>query len=382
MAWNEPGGGKDPWGSNDNQGPPDLDEIWKKFRDRFGGGRRGGGKTNGSDGGNGAGGLSLGLIAIVALVVWAVSGVYILEPAERGVELQFGAYVRTTGPGPHWIPRLIRTVEKVDVDKVHSVDNKSAMLTQDENIVDIDLEVQYRIRDPEDYLFNVRQPDETLLQATRSALREVAGKSKMEFLLTEGREDLVISTQELLQTMLDEYVSGLLVTSINLQDAQPPENVQAAFDDVIKAREDKERAEELAEAYANDIVPRARGQAAREIAEANAYRERVVARAQGEAQRFEQLLVEYKKAPRVTRERLYLDTMQRVLSSSSKVLIDAGSSSPLLYLPLDELMKRSGSSTAATDPSGGVYNSGGTSPSTRMEPKSMTDPARDRARGR
>jgi len=269
--------------------------------------------------------------------------------------LRFGKYVDTTQPGPHWhIPYPIEAVEIVDVEirraveigyrsgnagrsGVRTVPREALMLTQDENIVDIRLAVQYQISSSRDYLFNVVDPDLTLKQVVESTAREVVGKSKMDFVLTEGRSDVVAQVKTLSQDILDKYASGLQVVNVNLQDAQPPEEVQEAFADAIKAREDEQRFKNQAEAYSNEIIPKARGAAARQLEESNAYKSRVIAESEGEAQRFENLLVEYQLAREITRDRLYLETMERVMSDNPKVLIDVGEGNNLLYLPLDKL---------------------------------------------
>lgn len=364
MAWNEPGGsGKDPWGSQGgDQGPPDLDELARKFQQKLGGlfGGKGGGKGGGSGGpGGGASRIGIGLVLGALVAVWVFSGIYIVAPAERAVVLQFGRYVKTTGPGPHWVPRFIQTVEKVNVEQIRNIQRQSSMLTQDENIISIALAVQYRVKDAKDYLFQVRDPDLTLREATESAMREVIGKSKLDFALTEGRSEIVARTEVLLQEILDTYVTGLQVTSVNLQDAQPPEQVQGAFDDAIKAREDEQRLKNEAEAYSNEVIPVARGNAARQLEEANAYKEQVIAQAEGEASRFEQLLAEYQKAPKVTRQRLYLETMESVLANSSKVVVDVEGGNNLMYLPLDQLMQRGAEAQArqqgdSLSPTGGA----------------------------
>nr|MBV6628490.1 FtsH protease activity modulator HflK [Oceanococcus sp. HetDA_MAG_MS8] len=339
MAWNEPGS-NNPW---DKQGPPDLEDLFKKFRQKFGGG----------GGGSPSGGLPIGLISFVAgiaLVVWLFSGFYIIQPGERGVVLQFGKYLTTTGEGPHWhVPPPIQRVEKVNVDGIRNVTDRQVMLTQDENIVDLELAVQYRVSDAQKYLFETRDPDLTLTHALKSALREVVGKSSMDFILTAGREEVAERTKLLLQETLDTYSTGLVVTEVNIKDAQPPDPVQGAFADAIKAREDEQRLINEAEAYANEVVPVARGEATRRVAEANAYQSRVVEAASGDASRFTQLLEEYQRAPEVTRERLYLDAMGDVLNGASKVVLDTDSSNPLLYLPLDKVMNRRPSDTEAND---------------------------------
>lgn len=360
MAWNEPGGSgkKDPWGGgNGDQGPPDLDEVVKKMQAKFGaifGGGKGG--TSGGAGTGKAGSIGIGLILVLAAIVYGISGLYIIDEGKRGVVLMFGKYESTSLPGLHWFPRFIQSVETVDIEQIRDaaigyrasgsgrgsnapVERESLMLTQDENIVDIQLAVQYKVSNASDYLFNVLDPDISLRQATESAVREIIGKNKMDFVLTEGRAEIASRVRDLTQEILDRYKTGLELTSVNMQDAQPPEQVQAAFDDAVKAREDNVRLKNEAEAYANDIIPRAQGQAARQIEEANAYMEQVIAEAKGEASRFEQVLVAYKKAPEVTRKRLYIEAIESVMSNSSKIMIDTKGSNNLLYLPLDKIMQ-------------------------------------------
>ncbi|MCF6211692.1 MAG: FtsH protease activity modulator HflK [Gammaproteobacteria bacterium] len=399
MAWNEPGGSgnKDPWGGGNrggnNQGPPDLDEVVKqlqqKFSAIFGGGKKGGGGS--TSGGGNAGSIGLGVIAAVLVVVWVISGIYIVDEGRRGVVLQFGAYAKTTMPGPHWHPTFIQSVEVVNVEESRAltvgfrqtggsrptsstVGRESLMLTQDENIVDVKLAVQYKVKSASDYLFRVRDPEVVLRQATESAIREVIGKSDMDFILKEGRADITAQAMTLIQKTLDHYQAGLIIATVNLQDAQPPEQVQDAFADAVKAQGDSERVKNEAEAYSNDIIPRARGKAARQIAEANAYKERVIAEAIGEASRFDQVLTEYLKAPEVTRKRLYLESMESVLSNSSKVLVDVKSGNNIMYLPLDQMM--SGRSAAATD-NRRIVETLGASQSSTLDRR-----ARDNVRGR
>ncbi len=355
MAWNEPGGsgGKDPWGGrNDEQGPPDLDEVIRKLQNKLGGLFGGGGGAP-SGGGMGFGGF--GLILVIAFLVWLFSGIYIIEEGKRGVVLQFGAYKETTMPGPHWYPRFIESIEKVDVSGVRSIElgyrtDESLMLTQDENIVDVKFAVQYQVKDPKDYLFNVRDPDLTMREAMESAVREIVGKSEMDFVITGGRSEVVNRAQQLTQDILDQYKTGLVVTQLTMQDAQAPQQVQGAFADAVKAREDEQRLKNEAEAYSNDVLPKARGRAARLIEEANAYKEQVIAEAEGETSRFLSVLEEYRKAPQVTRKRLYLDTLESVLHKSSKVVVDIQGSNNLLYLPLDKLMQRSATGTPTGAP--------------------------------
>jgi membrane protease subunit HflK len=339
MAWNEPGGDKrDPWGGKGgNDGPPDLDEVLRKLRERmnglFGGkaGRGGGGKP-----------FPYKLVAALALVAWVVSGIFIIQPAERGVVLRLGEFNRVTGPGPHWHLRGVEVVNKVDVDNLRTVSHRAKMLTKDENIIQVELAVQYQVKDARDYLFRVRDPDFTLQEATESALREGIGGISMDDFLSGGRGAIVQQTMELTQEMLDKYGTGLILRSVNLQDPQPPEEVQGAFEDAIKAQEDEQRYKNQAEAYALDILPRARGDATRLREAANAYREQIVAKAEGEASRFLQTLKEYEKAPEVTRKRLYLDTMEQVLANTSKVVMQVKEGNSLMYIPLDKLMENRG----------------------------------------
>jgi len=350
MAWNEPGGNgdKDPWGSNrgnrGNQGPPDLDEVFKNLQKKFGslfGGN--GGKNNSSRGGAGAagGGLGIGVVIAILLVFWAATGFYKIQAGERGVILQFGKHVNTTQSGLHWhLPIPIEKVIKVDITKVHTVPLRATMLTQDENIVDIEGSVQYQIADPINYLFSTRSPELALTQATESAIRQSIGRTKMDYVITEGRGQIAVQVKDLIQGITDSYGTGMHVIKVNIQHARPPEEVKDAFDDVTQSREDEERLKNEAETYSNGVIPKARGNAARIREEAGAYKSEVVANAEGEAERFKKLLVAYKKAPKVTRERLYLDMMESVLNNSSKVMVDVSGSNNLLYLPLDKLMSK------------------------------------------
>lgn len=349
MAWNEPGPGRDPWnqGPKRGDGPPDLDEMLKRLKSRLGGGR--GGNGGGKTGTPLPGGL-IGLVVVALALLWAASGFYVVDEQEQAVVLRFGQHVATTEAGLHWrMPWPIEAEEIVNVTGVRATRDRATMLTQDENIVDLELTVQYRVSDVNAFVFNVADPDLTIRQVTKSSVREVVGQSRMDFILTEGREEIADRTKLLLQERMEEYGTGLFVTEVNLQQAQPPEPVQAAFADAIKAREDQQRLKNEAEAYANDRLPRARGAAARQVEEANAYREQVVAKAQGDASRFTQLLAEYREAPKVTRERLYLDAMGEVYGNNNKILIDVDKGSPLLYLPLDQLMRRSGSGGSSTE---------------------------------
>lgn len=367
MAWNEPGGGKrDPWGGGGNEGPPDLDEVARKLRERmnsFFGGRSG-------RGGGGGGGkpFSFGLVLVLALAAWVLSGIYIVEPAERGVVLRLGKFHTITVPGPHWYPRGIDTVNLVNVDRLRTVSHRAKMLTKDENIIQVELAVQYQVKDAKDYLFQVRDPDITLQEASESALREVIGSSTMDAFLSGGRGDIVRQTKDLTQNTLDRYQTGLMLTSVNLQDPQPPEEVQGAFEDAIKAREDQVRYKNQAEAYALDILPKARGDATRLREAANAYREQVIAKAEGEASRFLQTLTEYEKAPEVTRKRMYIETMEYVLANTSKVVMQVKEGNNLMYIPLDRLMESRGGYLSPAD-EGGTYTPGMPSGQTEAEPR-------------
>lgn len=347
MAWNEPGGNsnnQDPWGGRrggDRKGPPDLDEAFRKLQESLNGML--GGKRRSGDGGAGKGG-GFGLFGIALAVLaafWLYSAIYVLDEQEQAVVLRFGKYHETVGPGLniHFPPIDRKFVENVTRERAYS--KQGQMLTEDENIVEVPLTVQYKISNLKDFVLNVDQPEVSLQHATDSALRHVVGSTEMDQVLTEGRELLASEVQERLQRFLDTYRTGIAVTQVNVQNAQAPREVQEAFDDVIRAREDEQRERNQAEAYANGVIPEARGQAQRILEDANGYREEVVARAQGEAQRFGKLVAEYRKAPEVTRQRLYLETLQEVLSNSSKVLIGAegGQQNNLLYLPLDKMLE-------------------------------------------
>ena len=344
MAWNEPGNeSRDPWDKKQrNQGPPDLDEVARQLQEKF---SRlfGGKKPDKANGGNGdkrpSSGPVFALATIVGAAFLAYQSFYTIQPAERGVVQRFGAYHSVTAPGPHFKVPFIDTVETVNVDQVNKFVHSAQMLTKDENIADVRVEVQFRIQDAPDYLFQDANPNGTIRGAVESSLREVIGKNNLDQVMTDNRIGIALDVQKGTQGMLDLYRTGLIVTNINIQDARPPEPVQDAFADAIKAREDKERLQNQAQTYANDVVPRARGNAARQIEDAKAYKTKVVAEAQGESERFLALLAEYQKAPGVTRERLYLETMQTVLQGAGKVLLDVKEGSNLTYLPLDRLMR-------------------------------------------
>jgi modulator of FtsH protease HflK len=346
MAWNEPGGNpgkRNPWGSNKpEQGPPDLDEVIRNLQRRlsalFGGGT-GGRSTGGSAPGRGFG---LGTILLALATIWAFTGLYRVDAAERGIILRFGRHVDTTLPGLHWhMPWPIETKQIVNTAVIDSFTEQTRMLTSDENLVDINMEVQYRRANALDFAFNVFKPEDTLKEVSESAIREVIGRSKLDSVLESGRLDIVIRTKELVQRTLDAYKTGLEVTAVNLQDVRVPNEVAPAQADAIKAREDRDRLSLAAQAYTNDLIPRARGNAARQVQDAQAYKSKKVANAEGEADRFSKLLSEYERAPGVTRERLYIETIERVLKSSRKVFLDTkGDGSNLVYLPIDKLLEQ------------------------------------------
>ena len=386
MSLNDPQWGK----RSNNGGPPDLDEIWRNVNRRmnelFGRRRE---SPDGGDGGGGGMRLPLGgagMLVVLVVVIWLASGFYIVDEGRRGVVTRFGKYTETTQPGPRWhLPFPIETVELVDFSQVktievgyrntpkNKIDKEAVMLTDDENIIDIQFAVQYNLKSAEDYVFNNRRPDQIVAYVAESAIREVVGKSKMDFALYEGREQIAKQTEQLMQQNLDRYQTGVFVQKVTLQNVQPPDKVQAAFDDAVKAGQDRERLKNEGQAYANDVVPRARGNAARLLEEANGYRTEVEQRAQGDAERFNRILVEYQKAPAVTRDRLYLDMMQTVLGNASKVLVDQKNGS-LLYLPLDKLIQQSSPPAAVTAP-----ESAATPPRPATPDASLTlDPSRSR----
>jgi membrane protease subunit HflK len=358
MSWNEPGGDKkDPWsGRGDQKGPPDLDEAIRSLQEKLSGFF---GSGKGGDDGSSATPpwKSLGFVAAGAVVLWGLSGFYIVDEGTQGVETRFGKYVATTQSGLNWhFPSPIERVDVVDVKQqryievgyrsggseqaLGSVPKEALMLTKDENIVDVRLAVQYQVKDAKDFIFNIVNPAATLKQVTESAQRGVVGSSKMDFVLTEGRSEIVAQIKKEIQDVMDSYKSGVQVTSVNLQDAQPPEQVQNSFEDAIKAREDEQRLINEAEAYSNDVVPKARGAAARKIQEAEGYKEQVIAQAEGESSRFSKLLAEYSKAPDVTRKRLYIESMESVLSETNTVMVDVKGSNNMLYLPLDKMIQQ------------------------------------------
>lgn len=363
MAWNQPGKSgqdRDPWGSSNNQGgnsggnkggrdkgPPDLDDIFHKLSKKLGG--LGGGKNDGGGGqpGSGRGGRLAGIVAVAAVVIWAGSGFYTIKEAERGVVTRFGKFSHLVEPGLNWKPTFIDQVRAVNVEAVRELAASGTMLTSDENVVRVEMNVQYRVTNPERYLFAVTSADDSLRQATDSALRGVIGRSTMDRILTEGRTVVRSDTQRELDETIRPYDMGITLLDVNFQAARPPEEVKASFDDAIAARENREQYVREAEAYSNEVQPRANGQAQRILEEARAYKTRTVLEAQGEVARFAKVLPEYKAAPEITRERLYIETMERVLSHTRKVLVnDKGNN--LMVLPLDQLMRGQGSAPSGT----------------------------------
>lgn len=347
MAWNEPGGNnQDPWGDKrgNDQGPPDLDEALKKFQEKINGifgGKSGGSNSNGG----GFSGASIAFLLGVAAIVYAGFGFYEVSEQERAVVLRFGVYSETVQPGLNWNPPLVDNITKVNISRLRNYRSNGEMLTEDLNIVDVELSIQYSIANIHDFVLAIQNPEASLKQAADSALRHVVGSSTMNQVLTEGRAVVRDEVKTRLQEYLDSYQTGILLSAVNIEKTSPPSEVQAAFNDVNKAREDEERYKNEAESYANGILPEARGQAQRVIEEATAYREQVIAQSEGDASRFDALLTEYKKAPQVTRERLYLDAVENVMTNSSKVMVDVEGGNNMLYLPLDKMMQSSSSSS-------------------------------------
>ncbi len=392
MALNDP-----QWGKRRGDGPPDLDEIWARFNQKLSG--MFGGKSRppspeGGGGGRGFKSFGNGPILLVGLViaVWIASGFYIVDAASKGVVFRFGKAIEQTDPGPRWhFPYPIESAEVVNVSGVRTVEvgyrndvrskvpKESLMLTDDENIVDVQFAVQYVLKDPEAYLLKNRSPDDSVRQAAESAIREIVGKSRMDRVLYEGRADITADARKLMQNTLDRYETGISINQVTMQNAQPPEQVQAAFADAVKASQDRERQKNEGEAYFNDVVPKAEGSASRLRQEAEGYKQRVIATSEGEASRFKQILTEYSKAPGVTRDRLYLDMMQQVLSNTSKVIIDQKSGSNLLYLPLDKIMQMGGAV-----PGAGLIEQGAAKPSAMTDqaatPQPSSEPAAARSR--
>jgi membrane protease subunit HflK len=365
-----------------NDGPPDLDQLWREFNQRInrllrgkGGGGAGGGSSNDGDDARNAG-ISAGVAGAVILFLWLVSGFFIVQEGQTGIVLTFGKYSHSAQPGFNWRwPYPIQTQETVNLSQVRTVEvgyrsnvrnklaRESLMLTDDENIIDIQFAVQYRLKDASAWVFNNRDQEETVKQVAETAIREVVGKAKMDFVLYEGREKVALDTSALMQQILDRYATGVLVANVTMQAVQPPEQVQAAFDDAVKAGQDRERQKNEGQAYANDVVPKARGAASRLMQESEGYRARVVANAEGEAARFNKVLVEYQRAPAVMRDRLYIDAMQQIFASTTKIMVDTKSNNSMIYLPLDKLIAQTAAEAA----------SGVTAPATSAAPPAASN---------
>lgn len=358
MAWNEPGKDKDPWGGRDsgkkNDGPPDLDEAFKKLQDKLNG-MFGGGSGGGRSSGGASFGPLLAIAAVIAVVFYVGAGVYQVDAKERAVVLKFGAFSEIKTEGLNWNAPFLTEVFIINVTGERQYPSRGLMLTQDESIVELPLSVQFNVSDARAYVLNVKDPETSLRHATDSAIRHVIGSTELSQVLSEGREAIAAEVKQRLQTYMDSYGAGIEVINVNIQDARPPEEVRSAFDDVIKAKEDEARLKNQAQAYANGIIPEARGRAQRMIEEAEAYKAEVIARAEGETDRFENLLTEYKRAPEVTRQRLYLETMESVMKNSSKVMVDVEGGNNMLYLPLDRMGGRA--PAAESQPSADSFNS-------------------------
>ncbi|RFB68843.1 MULTISPECIES: FtsH protease activity modulator HflK [unclassified Herbaspirillum] len=387
-------------GKKPEDGPPDLDQLWRDFNQRLSrlfGKRGGGGSDNGDGGGFNRGdikgaGIGAGVIAVIVAFLWLASGFFIVQEGQTAVVMTFGKYSHTTLPGFNWRwPYPLQSHEIVNVSQVRTAEigyrsnaknkqlKEALMLTDDENIIDIQFAVQYKLKNAAEWLFNNRDQDETVRQVAETAIREIVGRSKMDFVLYEGREKVALDVGQLMQQILDRYKSGVQITNVTMQGVQPPEQVQAAFDDAVKAGQDRERQKNEGQAYANDVIPKASGASSRLLEEAEAYRSRIVANAEGDAARFKQVLEEYQKAPAVTRDRMYLETMQQIFSNTTKVMVDAKSGNNLLYLPLDKLIQQSDNAAAAakpaTAPAGSSSAASPTLPGT--DPVYSTDAQRD-----
>lgn len=355
-------------GKKPNEGPPDIEQAWRDFTQKLnrflnGKGSSGGGNGGGFDGDSASAKIGVGVIVAVFIFIWLVSSFFIVKEGQTAVITTFGKYSHSTTSGFNWRwPYPIQEHEIVNVSEVRTVEvgyrnsarnkvaKESLMLTDDENIIDIQFAVQFKLKSAKDWIFNNREKEDLIRQVAETAIREIVGKSKMDFVLYEGREKIATDVNLLMQQILDRYAAGAQITNVTMQGVQPPEQVQAAFDDAVKAGQDKERQKNEGQAYANEVIPKSRGEASRLLQESEAYRSRVVANAEGNASRFKQVLVEYQKAPVVTRDRIYLETMQQIFTSTTKLMVDTKNNSNLLYLPLDKIIQQSEASTSGKAP--------------------------------
>lgn len=407
FSLNDPRWGRGSQNNDQNQndkkphdGPPDLDQLWRDFNQRlnrfFGNKNTGGGDSGGGFPSNmkGAGfGIGAGAIAVILFFLWLVSGFFIVQEGQTGVVMTFGKYSHTTPAGFNWRwPYPIQTHEIVNLSQVRTVEvgyrssvknkqpKEALMLTEDENIIDIQFAVQYKLKNASEWIFNNRDPEEMVKQVAESSIREVVGKSKMDFVLYEGREKVAMDVAQLMQKIVDRYQSGVQITNVTMQGVQPPEQVQAAFDDAVRAGQDRERQKNEGQAYANDVIPKARGAAARLMQESEAYRARVSANAQGDAARFKQVLVEYQKAPAVTRDRMYLETMQQIFSNTTKIMIDTKGGNNLLYLPLDKLIAQTVANEGISSSKPAIASNANVSPAPDVQSLEAQHPRDTRSR--
>ncbi|KRB84482.1 FtsH protease activity modulator HflK [Noviherbaspirillum sp. Root189] len=381
-------------GKRPNDGPPDLDQLWREFNQRLNRlfGNRGGGRGDGGFNPDMKGaGIGFGLIAAIVAFLWLVSGFFIVQEGQTAVVMTFGKYSHMTPAGFNWRwPTPIQSHEIVNVSQVRTVEvgyrssvrNKQAkeslMLTDDENIIDIQFAVQYKLKSAADWVFNNRDQEEMVRHVAETAIREIVGRSKMDFVLYEGREKVAFDVSQVMQQITDRYNAGVQITNVTMQGVQPPEQVQAAFDDAVKAGQDRERQKNEGQAYANDVIPRARGAASRLLQEAEAYRSRVVANAQGDSERFRQVLGEYQKAPAVTRDRLYIETMQQIFTNTTKVMVDSRTGNNLLYLPLDKLISQSATDAGLPKPGAPAVGQQSSGTSAATEPLQSMETQRQR----
>jgi len=347
MAWNEPGGGdgkrRDPWGKN-NDTPPDLDQVFKKFQEKLRvvfGNKKSGGDNFGTPGQPSGVSISSGLLLTIVILLYIIFGFYIVKPAEQGVITRFGKYNRTVGPGPHWYPQFIEQKDIVNTEESLSIREAGTMLTKDENLVSVEIKVQYYINDINNFLFKVIEPEKSLKQAAESALRQAIGHNELDFIITAGQLEIGEQTRKQIANTLDSYNAGIYISGVTLEEVKVPEQVKAAFDDATKAKEDRARFIHEAETYYNKIVPEAKGLAQQMLQEAEAYKQETIDGAIGNTQRFNLVLPAFKKSPQITKTRLYIEALEQVFSNSSKILVDLNDGNNLIYLPLDQLMKSS-----------------------------------------